>query len=104
MHVHPTQFDLPHHCSLAHMARISSVCQSLNPWWVVLYITKGRSIQSRIDTVPKGRHLTMLLRTVHKCQTVIKNGPIAELTSVLMDLVSFKVKISAALHHVSKAE
>ena len=46
------------------------------------------------------------LRTVHHGQTAIKYGTVAEVDSVVMDFVAFKVnaKISASLHHVSEAE
>ena len=46
-----------------------------------------------------------LVRTVHPGQTAIKNGPVAEVNSTVVELGAFKAKakISAALHHVVKA-
>ena len=47
-----------------------------------------------------------LMRTVLQDQTAIKNGPVTEFISVVMDLMAFKAKakISAALHHVYEAK
>ena len=81
--------------------------QSLKLWWEMLHITEARSIQTRIDTVPKEKALHAAAEdSAHQGQSTIKNGPIAEINSLVMDLVAFKVKakISAASHQVSEAE